>query len=633
MRPFSSPRLARRLALCLCASLTLVAGCDENLPNGPETFAAALRIKLTSDTLVVGATRAAQAEAVDAAGNVIQSLTFNWASADTTILGFSPPASPTPDVTAGRATTLLGRRAGRSVLTLSLPDSRFAFTPATRTQTVVVGGVRILSTHDSTLTSINDTAVAIAAGLTMVNGQLVTRPSQGIRWVHLGVRTTVAGQGDTVRYIARSNGADTLIATHDFCLAGAKCADTLIARVAQRLFLTVAPRSFLAWSFSDTLAPAVTLADRRGVGQAGTFIRFEPATAADSAVVRVTNVVGSSNFTTGLMATQRLVSQGNGSANVRVIAIGSDGSIIGIDSVTETVRQVARRVNVEPLRAVLTETDSIPILLVARDARGAAIGDATVAIAGSDLPLHGIWAGPRSDITVNTFAAITPSISGIALPQNNPLAPQIAPFIDPAAITVVPLDTVKAGSSTKTRIVTTTVFDSSGAPAVGTLVRIRVTGGTANDPVTVDVNGSASVTWTPPDIAGNYTLTGTRATTTGLATLADSAGRIVMRRSVVVIPSDPDASQSTVAVSPGTIAASGTATVSITVRDIFGNIVKTATAANVSATATSGTIGSFTCTNGVCTATYTPTATGTFNITGKVMGVDVSNNPAVIVVQ
>jgi len=622
---------ARRLALV--ASLLTVAACDENLPNGPNTFAAALRIKLTSDTIVVGATRTADAEAVDAAGNVIQSLSFAWTSADSTILGFSAPASPTPDVSAGRTTTLLGRRAGRSVLTLSLPDSRFVVNPAARPQTVVVGGVRILSTKDSTLTSINDTAFAIAASLTMVNGQLVSRPSQGIRWIHLGTRTTVAGQGDTVRYIARSNGADTLIATHDFCLAGAKCADTLIARVSQRLFLAVAPRSFLSWSFADSLAPTVTLADRRGVGQAGTSIRFVPAAAADSTVVRISSVVGTSNPANGTMATPRLVSQGNGSANVLVIAVGSDGSTVGIDSVTETVRQVARRVAVEALRAVMTETDSIPYAAVARDARGAVIADASVTIAGSDLPLHGIWAGPRSDITTTTFATITPAITGIALPQNNPLAPQIAPFIDPAGITVVPLDTVKAGTTTKTRSVSTTVMDSSGTLAVGTLVRIRTTGGTTVDPVTVDFSGTAAVTWTPPDIAGNYTLTGTRATTTGLATLADSAGRIVMRRSVVVIAADPDASQSSVSVSPGTITMTTTATVSITVRDIFGNVVKTAVPANVSATATGGTIGAFTCANGVCSATYTPTATGTFDINAKVVGVDVPNNPAVIVVQ
>jgi hypothetical protein len=217
------------------------------------------------------------------------------------------------------------------------------------------------------------------------------------------------------------------------------------------------------------------------------------------------------------------------------------------------------------------------------------------------------------------------------LPENNPLAPQIAPFIDPAGITVVPLDTVKAGTTTKTRTISTTVVDSSGAFAVGTLVRIRTTGGTTVDPVTVDFSGTATVTWTPPDIAGNYTLTGTRATTTGLATVADSAGRIVMRRSVVVIAADPDASQSSVSVSPGTIAMAATATVSITVRDIFGNVVKTAVPANVSATATGGTIGAFACTNGVCSATYTPTATGTFTINAKVVGVDVPNTTTIIV--
>ena len=123
---------------------------------------------------------AAQAQALDTQGRAIQGLAFNWTSAAPTILDFSAPASGNADGTAGRTKTFLGKFPGRSVVTLALPDSRFAVTNATRNETVVVGGVRILTTHDSTLTAVNDTVRAIAAGLVRTGGTLVTKASQGV---------------------------------------------------------------------------------------------------------------------------------------------------------------------------------------------------------------------------------------------------------------------------------------------------------------------------------------------------------------------------------------------------------------------------------------------------------------------
>jgi hypothetical protein len=630
-------RAARRIAAGLSAIVALAAiqSCEENLPSGPETFPATIRIRATGDTLVVGETRALEAEAKDAAGNVVQGLSFDWAVSDTNILGFVTPASPNDDVTAGRSRTLVGRRTGRSTVSLSLPDPRFVVTNATRNATVVVGGVRVLSSRDSTLTSINDTAVAIAAGLGLVNGSLVARPSQGIRWIHLGVRTTVSGQGDTLRYIARSNGVDTLIATHDFCLAGAKCADTIIARVSQQLLLTVTPKVFNVWSFLDTLGPAVTLADRRGSGLAGTTVRLVPVTAADSAIVRVIPPAGISNPTTGVMAAPRLVSQGNGLARVRVLGIAPDGNtVIATDSITERVRQVARRIAVEPLRAVLTETDSIPINPVARDARGALIADATVTIASSDIPIHDIWAGPiTSDITVTTLMTISPAISGIARPDANPGAPQVPVTELQSLLSVVPLDTVKSGATNTP--VTVGVLDSTGSPAVGETISFIVSTGIAPASVQVGANGLATVNWVPYDSAGHYTLTGVRPAPPGTA--FDAPGRVVIRRSVDVAPGDPSPAKSTVAINATTIAANGTATVTVTLRDAFGNLVKAGTPSlfTASAAAGRGTIGAFTCTEGVCTATYTaPATTGADAITVKIAatGADILNSPIAIVI-
>jgi hypothetical protein len=622
-----------RIALLAGAPLFLAVSCNENLPSGPNTFGATIKINVTHDTLVVGDSSVAQAVATDDNGRTIQSLTYTWTTADGTIVGLADPGS-SADATAGRTRTLVGKKTGHSIVTLGLPDSRFVVSNVARNETVVVGGVRVLSTHDSTLTAVNDTGFAIAAGLVRSNGALVTRVSQGLRWTHLGSHIAVVGAGDTIRYIAKSNGADTLIASHDLCLVSAKCADTAIVRVSQQLTLTISQRSFLVWSFSDSVGPTVTLADRRGNGLAATTVRFIPATPADSAVVRVTPPLGVSNPATGAIAAPRLVSIGNGTARVNVFALAPDGfSILGVDSVTETVRQVARRVAVEPLRGLVTFIDSIPIKPLARDARGAEIADATVtvAVSGSNFN-NGIWLGPNPFAASATQATIVPTLTGIALPSANPLAPQIAVFTDQSTITLGALDTVKAGATTRT--ISATVLDSNGVAAAGSWVRFRASAGGTPDSVQVDGNGLATVTWVPPNLAGPYTLTGVRGKLTPLTTVGDSAGRIVIRRSTVVIASDPDASTSTVSISgTGTIAANGTATVTIVVKDQFGNTVKTATPASFALTTSRGAFSALACVQGVCTATYTAPATaGVDNITVKILGLDILGSPIVLTI-
>src|SRR6478736_7777091 len=151
----------RRAFPLLCAGLVAAFGCDENLPNGPQTFSAQLRIAVSHDTLVVGDSSVARAQALDASGHEIESLGFTWTSADSSTLAFASPG--TPDTSNGRTRRFIGQKAGRSGVTRSLPDPRFVSNPSSRTETVVVGGVRVLTTHDSTLSAINDTGVAIAA--------------------------------------------------------------------------------------------------------------------------------------------------------------------------------------------------------------------------------------------------------------------------------------------------------------------------------------------------------------------------------------------------------------------------------------------------------------------------------------
>jgi hypothetical protein len=621
-------RLARRtrLVLPVIAPLVVAMSCSENLPNGPNTFVATLKIGVAHDTLVVGDSSAVQAIATDGSGRTIQSLSFVWASADSAIVGFAAPAA-TSDGSSGRARTLVGKRSGRSVVTLTLPDPRFGAPAAPRTETVVVAGVRILTTRDSTLTAVNDTAVAIAAAFVRSNGALVTRPSQGIRWIHLGSHTTVVGTGDTIRYIARSNGADTLIATHDFCLITAKCADSAIVRVSQQLSMSLSSHAFRSWSFSDSVGPTVTIADRRGNGVAGTSVRLVPVTASDSAVAKISAAIGTSNPATGLVASPRLIAIRNDSALVRVFGIGPDGiTVVGTDSITDIVRQVARHVQVEPLRAVVTVIDSIPYRALARDARGAVIGDATVTVTAAGITFNATFAGPNPAGSTSTQGTLTPNLTGIALPAANPLAPQVPVIVDPAVIALVPFRGVTAATAV---IATMTVLDSNGVAAAGSWVRFRASAGIAPDSVQVATDGTASVAWIPPAVPGPYTLTGVRGAPAPLFG-TDSSVRTVLQQSVVVVAAGgADPTRSTLAVSATSVAVNlATTTVTVTAKDVSGNPVTTATPADFTLTAARGTISGTACTLGVCTATYTAPATaGAESISAKIVGVQIVFSP------
>lgn len=626
-RSFSRGRVLRAAVLPVAA---LALACNENLPIGPQSFSATLTIKVAHDTIVIGDSSVATAAAADPQNRAIQSLKFIWKSADSSTVGFA--ATATPDSTDGRSRVLVGKRAGLVGITLSLPDFRFQANPVTRTQVGVVGGVRVLTTHDSTLTSVNDTGVAIGAGLVRSNGQLVTRVSTGLRWTHIGSHVQMLGQGDTVRYVAKDNGADMLIATHDYCLAGAKCADTVIARVNQQLQLTVQQHVFQAYSFADSLGPAVTLADKRGNGLNGTSIQLVPLTAADSAIVKVSAPIGVSNPTNGSMAVPKLIAAGNGAARAAVRGIAADGvSILATDTVSIVVRQVARRVAVEPLRSVLTALDSVPIRAVARDARGAPIADATVSINPTGVNINGIYAVP----TVTTSAAlatISSIVTGVADPLNNPGAPQIPVFSDIAQLNIIVADTALAGTTPRT--VTVAVLDSTGNPAAGKWVRFTSTFGVVPDSAQADFNGIVTMLWQAPDSAANYTLTGVRSVTTPLNTLADSLGRIVIRRTLTVKANVPAASKSELSTSLATILhTTGTATITVKVKDQFGNLVKTAAPTDFTPAASAGTLGAFTCNLGVCTATYTaPVATGPVTITAKIGTVDIVFSPLTITI-
>jgi hypothetical protein len=285
---------------------------------------------------------------------------------------------------------------------------------------------------------------------------------------------------------------------------------------------------------------------------------------------------------------------------------------------------------------LMTSNDSFPIRAIARDARGVPIADATVNVTPLNIALNGIWAGPTI-VNIQTFGTLTPDLTGVALPANNPGAPQIPPAIDASSITMLPPDTATA-SATAVRNITAVVLDSNAVPAVNSIVYVFANAGTFPNAVQADNLGQVSFPWTLPDTTGFYTLTAVRSTTNPLNSLADSAGKFVVRQSVVVKPDVASPLMSKLATSATTVVnTTGSATITVTVKDQFGNLIKNATGAEFALTVTSagtaGTIGAVTCAQGVCTATYTaPNAAGTDQIHAKIGGVEILFSPITITI-
>src|SRR5215470_11780724 len=99
-RSSSTRAHAVRTALIPIAALALGVSCNENLPTGPNTFAAALAIVVSHDTIVLGDSSKAVASAKDSQGRQIQKLSYAWTSADSATIAFA--ATATPDTSQGR---------------------------------------------------------------------------------------------------------------------------------------------------------------------------------------------------------------------------------------------------------------------------------------------------------------------------------------------------------------------------------------------------------------------------------------------------------------------------------------------------------------------------------------------------
>lgn len=619
-----TPRLRRqtraRTAIGLVgAGAIAAAACNEHFITGPRDTAT-LQLRNWSDTLVVGEQRASHVLVLDADGREIVGARVTWQTATPAVLGTrlngqtAPAGTTSFDALASRdSLALTGARAGTSDVLVALADSRFAPTQLARRATVVVAGVGVTSAHDTTVTSLGDTArvtgtafMRSGAGL---SATLTPLASQGLTWTRQGPgAVTLVGTGDSVRAVATAPGTDTLIATHAYCLRGARCADTTIFHVTPTLQpLGLGATAYRAWAFGDSVIPQVVVQDTRGRAVPGVQLALVPLTAADSAIVGVNTTAGvpatSRGTTSGtgplftrsasatatpartsssapptppllLLVVGRntaapeparslrsvrpiaasiapaqttpltpppLVAQANGTAHVAVQARLADGTVLGADTVTVIVRQVANLVHVTPAYSDLTPGDSIPVHIEAHDARGHLIQDATFqpAMAGATYRDGRIVVAPNATAGTGVLEAL---VTGVASSANNPGAPIPVPPPDTARIVVRVPPAMVAGDTTSTAANTLsfTVRDRDGVPLRNSWVRFRIPAGTLQGPDSVqsDANGSVQLRWTLPTQPGSYTAT---AVLLGQPTPADTAGLIVLRRTAIVTAGAPAA--------------------------------------------------------------------------------------------
>ncbi|GJG87018.1 hypothetical protein tb265_21990 [Gemmatimonadetes bacterium T265] len=233
-----------------------------------------------------------------------------------------------------------------------------------------------------------------------------------------------------------------------------------------------------------------------------------------------------------------LVARGNGTARVAVRAVAGDGSLLAVDTISVVVRQIAAVVHVSPPQSLLTPGDSIPVRMEALDARGYVIADAAFvpAAAGAAVSPAGV-VRVAANAGAGT-ASVRAAVVGPANPGAYADAPIQAPVQDTAWLRVrVPPATV-AGDTTGTPL-DAPVFSPDGKPVVGAWVRFVVPGGHVSpDSSQTDTVGVAHARWTMPTRAGSYTATavllGVDSTAAPAAGVSDSAGRIVLRRTLGV---------------------------------------------------------------------------------------------------
>ena len=376
-------------------------------------------------------------------------------------------------------------------------------------------------------------------------------------------------------------------------------------------------------------------------------------TATDSIVIAVDPTSGGTGAT--LLGTLRVrptagvasfpgLSIQKAGVNYRLIA--SSPTLAARDTATTTIvagAATAAQSTFAVADTIVTVAGTTTVTVTLRDQYGNPVLTATPAL----------FVPSASEGTLGAFSCANGVCTATYTAANTPGTPTLNATLGGTAIGGAPKTiTVRPGAPTALRI----TGDST--QAAGTTKNLTITALDALGNVATSYTGAKSLTFsgaanaatgTVPTIGGANVGTATSVTfTNGVATpvasilykvetavLATTDGTIsaagANRQSVRVFAAAPNAAQTTLAVSDSVRAVGQTATVTVTVKDAFGNPVLDATGASFAAAASAGTLGAFSCASGVCTATYTAPATvATHTISATIGGTAVTGSPKTV---
>ena len=334
---------------------------------------------------------------------------------------------------------------------------------------------------------------------------------------------------------------------------------------ATRSTVAVAPGAVVAGTGASTIT--VTALDENGNGVAGATVTLN-ATGAGNALVQPAAVTDANGVATGSLSST--------ASGVKTVS-----AMIGALPVTQTaaVTVIAGAVSAAQSR-VVAAPDSIvaagavsTITVTARDLNGNPVEGATVVLAapgaGNTLTQPaavtdgtGVATGTLAATTVGA-KTVTATIGAVAITQSATVTVTAGAISAAQSSVVVAPPSIVAGTATST--LTVTARDLSGNVVAGATVVLSATGGgnTITQPGAVtDANGVA---------------TGTIASTvTGAKTISATAGGVAIAQTaaVTITPGVLSAGLSTVTASPGGIVAgTATSTITVTARDVNGNLV------------------------------------------------------------
>jgi adhesin/invasin len=608
-----------------------------------------------------------QVRVTDAAGNAVAGVPVTFtASIGSTVVG----ASKTTDANglAGPDGWVLGNAVGNYTLTAAVSgvpnlaitasaraDAASAMTAvAGNNQTAQAGravaiepSVRVADQHGNPVAGI-DVLFEVGTGGGTAVGRRATTNAVGV--------ATVGGWtlGDAV-------GSNTLVAsvaTSGVSVSPVTFTATATAGAAASMTATAGQNQTASAGSAVTAAPAVLVRDARGNPVGGVAVSFAVGSGNGTVTGASTTTNTSGVATVGSwvlgssVGTQTLVARSGPLPEVTFTATATAGAaarlaawssqnqvnIVAGSSLTVSQRPAVRVTDLEgnPVTGVV-----VTFRVAQSGASGYLGGNDTVSTATTNsngIATVAAWVVPA---TAGVTATASASVTGVA----DAVDFQVATI--PGAVA---------------RLVITSGGSSTLAATAGTGYPITLTARDANNNVVTAYSGSKSLVFSGAGVSATSVAPTVGAVAMGNATSATFSNGVASLTmvlykaetasvsatdgtyssgagtlsAIVTATTTASAATSTVTVGSSTVARNGTTTVDVTVKDVYGNVITTAAAtsfvASVSAgTAAAGTLGAFTCTSGVCSATYTaPNAGGTNTLAVTITASAILNSPITI---